>query len=279
MELLINKLADNRFRAAIIASLPSLRQINTGDARLVENVLRTNLGLAAVSSYNLLQNTLIEQKDKQSEYAYLYLAATIEKTLEIPVIGYPTSQLIEKLNSPIFGIAARIAFDRIAVRAGDAIMGAVLVGILQGQPLNTILRNLPESPQTKAIVRTLITEVTNDISLAVYAQYPEITQRYQYVATLDTRTSDICIGLDGKTFEYGKGPVPPQHINCRSVIIPRLPGVSLEGTRASKDGPVPASLNYSQWLRGQSLNVQIEALGVARAMKFRQGRPLNELLR
>jgi SPP1 gp7 family putative phage head morphogenesis protein len=45
-------------------------------------------------------------------------------------------------------------------------------------------------------------------------------KKYRYVATLDSRTSSICAALDGREFEYGKGPMPPQHFNCRSTTVP-----------------------------------------------------------
>jgi SPP1 gp7 family putative phage head morphogenesis protein len=40
-----------------------------------------------------------------------------------------------------------------------------------------------------------------------------------YKATLDSRTSAVCRGLDGKVFDFGVGPQPPIHPNCRSVRL------------------------------------------------------------
>ena len=58
-----------------------------------------------------------------------------------------------------------------------------------------------------ALVRTSVNQVANEASQQVIAaENPDVTQRYRYVATLDSRTSPICRALDGQVFEYGKGP-------------------------------------------------------------------------
>ena len=68
--------------------------------------------------------------------------------------------------------------------------------------------------QVMALVRTSINQVANASSQQVYEANQDVTKKYRYVATLDSRTSPICRALDGKEFVYGKGPVPPQHFNC-----------------------------------------------------------------
>jgi SPP1 gp7 family putative phage head morphogenesis protein len=68
--------------------------------------------------------------------------------------------------------------------------------------------------QVLTVVRTSINQVANSASQQVYESNQDITKKYRYVATLDSRTSAICRALDGKEFEYGKGPEPPQHFNC-----------------------------------------------------------------
>jgi SPP1 gp7 family putative phage head morphogenesis protein len=51
-------------------------------------------------------------------------------------------------------------------------------------------------------------------------QFRQISEKYEWVSVLDSRTSEICMGLDNRVFEYGKGPVPPAHYRCRSTIKP-----------------------------------------------------------
>jgi SPP1 gp7 family putative phage head morphogenesis protein len=106
--------------------------------------------------------------------------------------------------------------------------------------------------QVMALVRTSINQVANSASQQVYEANQDITKKYRYVATLDSRTSSICAALDGREFEYGKGPMPPQHFNCRSTTVPIIdPDILPPSTiakRASADGPVPINTSYGQWL-------------------------------
>jgi SPP1 gp7 family putative phage head morphogenesis protein len=109
--------------------------------------------------------------------------------------------------------------------------------------------------QIITLVRTSINQVANAASQQVYESNQDITKKYRYIATLDTRTSAICRALDGKEFEYGKGPMPPQHFNCRSITVPVIDYKALdlppppEGKRASMDGQVPGNITYGEWLK------------------------------
>jgi len=128
--------------------------------------------------------------------------------------------------------------------------------------------------QIIALVRTSINQVANAASQQVYEGNQDITKKYRYIATLDTRTSAICRALDGKEFEYGKGPMPPQHFNCRSTTVPVIDYKALdipsppEGKRASMDGPVPGNETYGQWLAKQPRATQADALGPGKVAYF-----------
>jgi SPP1 gp7 family putative phage head morphogenesis protein len=136
--------------------------------------------------------------------------------------------------------------------------------------------------QILTLIRTSINQVANTASQQVYEANQDITQKYRYVATLDTRTSAICRALDGREFDYGKGPMPPQHFNCRSTTVPVINYKELgfdppsQGERASMDGPVPANTTYGEWLakkqEGETnkefKNRQIDALGKGKVAYF-----------
>ena len=126
--------------------------------------------------------------------------------------------------------------------------------------------------QVMALVRTSINQVANSASQQVYEANQDITKKYRYVATLDSRTSRICAALDGREFEYGKGPMPPQHFNCRSTTVPIIdPDILPPSTiakRASADGPVPINTSYGQWLKDQPLKTQQDVLGASKVPYF-----------
>jgi SPP1 gp7 family putative phage head morphogenesis protein len=106
--------------------------------------------------------------------------------------------------------------------------------------------------QIMSIVRTSINQVANSASMAVYEANQDISKKYRYIATLDSRTSSICRALDNREFPYGRGPTPPQHFGCRSTIVavidPDILPPSTIAKRASADGPVPINTSYGQWL-------------------------------
>ena len=104
--------------------------------------------------------------------------------------------------------------------------------------------------------RLIRTETTYACNQAEQVAYKELDiEKYQFVATLDTRTSTICQQLDGKVFKVedaqaGKN-LPAMHPNCRSTTIPYFKeGMPEIRTARDKDGnriTVPASMTYDEW--------------------------------
>jgi SPP1 gp7 family putative phage head morphogenesis protein len=136
--------------------------------------------------------------------------------------------------------------------------------------------------QIQTIVRTSVNQVQNQASQAVYAANSKVAPKYEYVATLDSRTTPICQRLDGEQFEYNKGPTPPQHFNCRSTTVPvvdfdglqkeypgleKPPETALD-TRPSMTGRVPQGQAYGDWLLDQKKELQIKTLGNEQRVRF-----------
>lgn len=136
--------------------------------------------------------------------------------------------------------------------------------------------------QIVTLVRTSINQVANAASQQVYEANQDITKKYRYVATLDLRTTAICRALDGQEFEYGTGPLPPQHFNCRSTTVAVIDYEELgfeppaPAKRAAKGGMVPADTTYGEWLTRQQPGEskedlkrrQAEALGAEKVNYF-----------
>jgi len=205
------------------------------------------------------------------------------------VITLPNGQVIEK------------AFRGLAESQAEMFSQVVRQGLLTGEPTQDIARRLvgrlqfgqpamsvkqlqlaggqltnAANHQVITLVRTSINQVANAASQQVYEANQDITKKYRYVATLDTRTSAICRALDGREFEYGKGPKPPQHFNCRSTTVAVIDYDNLpfdppsRGERAAQGGAVPADQSYGQWLAKQSKSVQEQALGKSKVPYFKK---------
>lgn len=105
------------------------------------------------------------------------------------------------------------------------------------------------------LVRTETNYISNQSTMDAYET--QNVDRYQILATLDSRTSEICRDMDGKVFNTSEKKVavnmPPFHVNCRTTTIPYFADDDLEEIeRAAKDEngkyyTVPANMSYREW--------------------------------
>jgi len=178
------------------------------------------------------------------------------------------------------GATLQSSFRRLAGKQAEVFTKEVRNGLLLGESSDKIARRVKglltvvPNNQIRAMVRTSVNQVANAASQAVYSQNQEITKRYRYIATLDSRTSAICRALDGRTFKYNEGPTPPQHFNCRSTTVPIVDydGLGIPppkpGKRRSSGGLVPENQTYGQWLSDQSKEVKADVLGAKQVPYF-----------
>jgi SPP1 gp7 family putative phage head morphogenesis protein len=189
------------------------------------------------------------------------------------------------------------AFRGIAARNQELLARTIRAGVFSGESTNQIARKLVgklnfedtlkaggqaklATHQIKTIVRTSVNQVQNQASQSVYAANSKVAPKYEYVATLDSKTSKICQRLDGQKFTYNKGPTPPQHFNCRSTTVPVVdyeglskrqgfegltePPVGKVVSRPSATGRVPQGTQYGDWLLQQDKKLQVKTLGTDR---------------
>lgn len=91
--------------------------------------------------------------------------------------------------------------------------------------------------------RLVLTESSAVHSQSRKAMYERMgVEKYEVVATLDLRTSNICRDLDGKVFDvkdYERGvTAPPYHVYCRSTTVPYYNDdiqAEIENTRMARD--------------------------------------------
>ena len=220
--------------------------------------------------------------------------------------GSPLYNLTAQRGSVITlpnGMTVEKAFRGLASSQADLFTKTVRSGLLAGEPTQQIARKLKgrlnfgqagsvrqiaeqggamtrmANHQVMTIVRTSVNQVSNAAAQGVYNANEDITKKYEYVATLDSRTSAICGRLDGQTFAYGKGPTPPQHFNCRSTTVPVIDYEGLKkegfdfddiakGQRPSESGMVPGDTTYADWLAKQPLSVQEKVFGKWKTQYF-----------
>jgi len=163
-------------------------------------------------------------------------------------------------------------------------------GILTGETTQQITKNIKDvfGSQHKAQINTLVrTSINHASSMArktISEQNASILKGEEWVATLDSNTTLICAGRDGRIFPVGRGPYPPAHWNCRSVRVPvvkdefAIGGQGAKRPEISADGRGTTSsrTKFDSWMRRQPADFQDEYFsqfpdGLEKAKLFRTG--------
>ena len=131
--------------------------------------------------------------------------------------------------------------------------------IIQGKGVKEASKALSKKLDAdyKNCLRLIHTEHSYFMSEATAKAYEELeVEKYQFVATLDKRTSKVCQDLDGEIIDLKDRVVgvnaSPMHPNCRSCEIPYIKDDY--STRFAKDNKgkrieIPSSMTYKEWAK------------------------------
>lgn len=108
----------------------------------------------------------------------------------------------------------------------------IRIGVVNGEPIRRIVSRVLGAKgvthltrlQATAVTRTAVNHVSNAARQVFAEENRDIAPQELFVATLDSRTTVVCMGNDGKRFKVGSGPKPPLHVGCRSTRVPLLDG-------------------------------------------------------
>ena len=201
---------------------------------------------------------------------------------------------------------AKLAGNRLSALTNDLEIGLVegesisqLMARVRGTRRNKyrdgILHNVGRR-QLETIVRSAAQHTTETARELLIQENDDIIDGTMWVNTLDHRTCRVCQprgGLvwswssdngyqpDGHSLPWNNGP-GRIHFQCRCTAIPVLKGFDELAKKAGVDlssigpqersalnRPVPVNMDYEEWLRGESKEIQILALGARRAELFR----------
>ncbi len=147
----------------------------------------------------------------------------------------------------------------------------LVTGLIRGEGIDKMARRISKRMDVAySRARTLVrTETANIFEQATYQGYKDCgIEWYEYLATLDNRTSEICRELDGKHFKIQDAVpgvnYPPMHPNCRSTTVVWFPdeeGKKSQSKRIAKSEAgkyyeVPADTTYEKW-RGEHFQSQL----------------------
>lgn len=188
--------------------------------------------------------------------------------------GYPLMRMLERFDDSVINLIS------------NQIRDASALGYTNKELAKRIQDLAPSlGRQTATVARTATNHVSTQTRTLSMQENDDVIDGYEWVATLDSRTSLVCAARDGVIYkDFDKDPKPPAHFNCRSTITMVVnPEYDLaqfgsgipEGTRPNK-GPagsrnLPASIRFGDWLHSQPRPFQEKILGKTRAELFRKG--------
>jgi len=134
----------------------------------------------------------------------------------------------------------------------------LVVGLIKGENIDRMTERISRrldvaSSSARRLVRT---ETAYIYERATIESYQECgIKQYEYMATLDYRTSPVCQELDGKVFDVkdampGKN-CPPMHPNCRSTTVCHFENdrvtARIAKDKSGKYYEVPSNMTYKEW--------------------------------
>jgi SPP1 gp7 family putative phage head morphogenesis protein len=245
--------------------------------------------------YDLAGKELISNMKDAAEYEQEWQIKAIDDSTPVVldmVAVAPVTLFAAIESKPLQGKLIKEWIDKLDADSYTRIQDAVRIGLVEGQSYSDVVKRITgtkalqytdginslNARQTQALVSTAMSHATNVASEEFYKANDDLIKGWQFLATLDFKTTTLCKSYDGQKFDLGKGPYPPIHVRCRSSTVPVLKSwkeMGMKdpppGTRSSLDGQISETINYDEWLRKQSHEKQDEALGKGKAEIFRSG--------
>ena len=175
----------------------------------------------------------------------------------------------------------------------QVINSSINQGFIEGQTISQIVRNIRGTRAAnfndgdigkinrsdRAMVRTAVQNASTQAKERIWKANKNLVIGVEMVATLDSRTSDICRSLDGRIFPVDEGPRPPFHYACRTTTAPVLSEefdyLSKNAKRPAKGAKgatqVGAQSVYYGWLKTQPASFQDAIIGKTRGRLLRNG--------
>lgn len=206
----------------------------------------TEIQRVIYSVYNdVLSSDLEEITIDQAEFESMALDKTVKNFT--PVVPAATQLLVAARVLPLSvqGLTGKPLLQPFikdwSVTSINRVNNLVQQGFAQGKTTNQIALEIRGTKQQKfengelarinrdnrAIVRTAVQHVASVGRTETMRQNSDLVKGYEWVSTLDSRTTSQCRGLDGQEFKIGKGPLPPIHVNCLLGFTTILTGGSI----------------------------------------------------
>lgn len=177
--------------------------------------------------------------------------STLDDTQITKVINKPWAADGKNFSERIWGNRQKLVNE-----LNTTVTQNIILGLDPQKTIDTIARKMGTSKTSAG--RLVMTEEAFFNSAAQRDCFTELdVEQFEVVATLDSRTSEICQSMDGEHFsitQYEVGvTAPPFHVYCRSTTVPyfddEFDTVSERAARG-EDGKtyyVPSTMKYPDW--------------------------------
>lgn len=293
--------ADAEIVEKIAAGLATIEERGVGmslKARKRLEQLIADVGDLNSAAYARLSAAMIDELEQlgTNEAGYQTKALSTAITVEMAIAAPSATRLRAIITSePMKGkILSEYLGDMEAFRI-DRIGAALREGMIADETTDQLVRRIRGTKAARysdgvldisrrsaqSIARTAVNHVSNVTAQETWKAASNVVKGWQFLATLDTRTTTICASLDGSVHPIGSGPIPPRHIRCRSITVAvtksfRELGVNADelpaAKRASMDGQVEGGTRFADWLRSKDEATQQKVLGKTRADLFRSNK-------
>jgi hypothetical protein len=265
-------------------------------ASIIRDTLFTDAGIRDPSQVQRL-NQLIDQinamrapawsagRDALDSQLLEFGAAEVEDQHSLlaglaPTLGLilPSAAVVaaQALATPVQGRTLRQWIDDAQLSEAKRIRQAIYLGVGAGEDPATVARRIVGSAallgangatqvsrnHVDTVTRVALVHIADVARAMVYAANLHALSAEQFVAVLDSHTTELCRSLNGTRFDIGKGPRPPLHFGCRSMRVVVLP--------EDVGGPMWEPEVYDAWIRKQPQAVRVELLGATRAAQSRK---------
>lgn len=198
------------------------------------------------------------------ESGYYHTAYELQKGFNIgwDIAGLEQSQIEKALSKPWAADGKNFSEriwgnkEKLISEVHGELTQNIMLGADPQKAINSLAKKMNVSKNNAG--RLVMTEEAYFSSAAQRDCFNDLgVEQYEIVATLDSHTSDICRGFDGKHFpmkDFQPGvTAPPFHVYCRSTTVPYFDEKFDVGERAARDEEtgktyyVPDDMNYSEW--------------------------------
>lgn len=282
---LINKVTENiKNNITIPDDFNSLTEVQM---LALTNEISSNLENIILSEYETFTDEMVDVVAYEKRYNENLLTRILPEAITVQVSNIDPVDLVERLKGAENTLISE-AFEQISKNTSTNFKNKLIEGYRQGKNPRDIARNIYQIEskgltnttdlkklrnQFNTLSRTAVNSINSEVNKDILDRNKSLLRGYQWVSTLDGRTSFICMSRDGNIYETDTTVRPPAHYNCRSMLTPVFKSDTELGieTRASMDGQIPEKTTYEEWLRGKSDSFIKRTLGEKRGKLFIEG--------